>query len=111
MAIAERAGTAKHFFGSIVWVNTETSPTGVTTFPVIDGKQRLTTTTLLLAALAKYARAHDNKAPNGQPLGYYAEMLLENGGHLMNIFQKHSEAFYKLTLVMDLRHLLHEVKE
>ena len=37
LAIAERAGTVKHFFGSIVWVNTETSPTGVTTFPVIDG--------------------------------------------------------------------------
>ena len=48
-----------HFIGSIVWMQEGgIGPDGVSRCLLIDGQQRLTSVTLLLIALAEYAREH-----------------------------------------------------
>ena len=51
--------TDRHFTGSVVWVQDGVmSANGITPRLLIDGQQRVTTITLLLLALAEYARDH-----------------------------------------------------
>ncbi len=47
----------QHFLGSIVTKSQDATPEGVSPFLVIDGQQRLTTLTLLLAAFRDFARS------------------------------------------------------
>lgn len=48
----ERKKRPSHFVGSIVNIAETAMPTGVQTFMVIDGQQRMTTLSLLLLALS-----------------------------------------------------------
>jgi uncharacterized protein with ParB-like and HNH nuclease domain len=79
-----------HFVGSIVYIE-EALPTVTRRVPllVIDGQQRLTTLTLLIAALAK-------AVGDGEPVdGFSAQMLREY--YLVNHLEK-EERRYKLIL-------------
>ncbi|WP_162550032.1 DUF262 domain-containing protein [Hymenobacter nivis] len=51
----------QHFIGSVVMHPTNTVPTGVSKYAVIDGQQRLTTLFILLIALRDTARAAGNE--------------------------------------------------
>ena len=50
-ALAQNANTKAHFIGSVVYVAAEESSAKITRWLLIDGQQRLTTVSLLLAAL------------------------------------------------------------
>lgn len=52
---------ASHFTGSVVWVNSLRKVIGITPNLLIDGQQRLTTVTLLLIALAEFAKDNEDK--------------------------------------------------
>lgn len=68
-----------HFTGSIVWVQDGAiSGSGEVTALLIDGQQRMTTLSLLVLALADYAKAHDGKAPDGSPLEFRSKKLCAN---------------------------------
>lgn len=85
-----RQGT--HFTGSIVTIQDgQLSDQGVAPLLLIDGQQRITTITLLLVALARYAGRHPQER-----LSFTKEEVLQ-GGFLTNHFRS-GEDFYKLTL-------------
>ena len=87
-----RRKAAPHFTGSIVTIQDGSlSEQGVVPLLLIDGQQRITTITLLLVALARYAQAH----PQAR-LPYTAEELAR-GGFLTNHFRTGAD-HYKLTL-------------
>ena len=57
-----RGNGSPHFTGSVVWIQQGLmSPGGITPLMLIDGQQRMTTITLLIIALARYAKAHPEK--------------------------------------------------
>mgnify|MGYP000845585722 CR=1 FL=1 len=61
----ERKKRPNHFVGSIVNIAETAMPTGVQTFMVIDGQQRMTTLSLLLMALRDFLTANpDDKSVN-----------------------------------------------
>lgn len=61
----ERKKRPNHFVGSIVNIAEAAMPTGVQTFMVIDGQQRMTTLSLLLMALRDFLTARpDDKSVN-----------------------------------------------
>lgn len=71
---------ATHFTGSVVWVNNDgIMPGGQTPLLLIDGQQRTTTLTLLLIALAEFARDNENTASNGDPLTFTFDDLIDDG--------------------------------
>ncbi len=81
-----------HFTGSVVYVQDGTfSASGIAPFLLIDGQQRVTTLTLLLAALADFARSH----PERQLRFSHSEIM--GAGYLVNAY-KQGEDHYKLTL-------------
>src|ERR1700730_5761279 len=59
----ERVGASNakvHFIGSVVYVEAEETSASVTRWLLIDGQQRLTTVTLLLAALRNRVQGDNN---------------------------------------------------
>jgi uncharacterized protein with ParB-like and HNH nuclease domain len=65
-----------HFIGSVVYIeHSSGNITDESPFSVIDGQQRLTTGTLLIAALADYIDTLDS---NNLPKNFSAEMLRNN---------------------------------
>ena len=54
--LQDAVGPRSHFIGSIVTLQTQSVPEGVTKFLLIDGQQRLTTTFILLTLLRDTAR-------------------------------------------------------
>ncbi|WP_373481298.1 DUF262 domain-containing protein [Geminocystis sp.] len=72
-----------HFMGSIVTMQTESLPEGVTKFLLIDGQQRLTTIFILLAVLRDKATSLDS-------LQLAAEI---NDRFLVNAYSKESDYF------------------
>ena len=88
-----------HFTGSIVWMQEGgIGPDGVSRCQLIDGQQRLTSVTLLLIALAEYAREHP------ESLRFSADMLIDRG-YLVDKYAT-GENRYKLTLSGDDREVL-----
>lgn len=91
----ERNDLAKHFTGSIVYIEKDQ---GTTTAAepdlIIDGQQRVTTVTLLLAALAE----HLDSLPEGErePVNGFAPEKIR-GLYLTNVFES-DDAFFKLIL-------------
>ncbi len=82
----------RHFTGSVVWVQDGTmSASGVTPLLLIDGQQRITTLTLLIAALADYSRSH----PEKQLRFSHREIL--GRGYLIDEYKPNDDR-YKLTL-------------
>lgn len=91
-----------HFTGSIVWMQEGgIGPDGVSRCLLIDGQQRLTSVTLLLIALAEYAREHPEE------LRFSADMLIDRG-YLVDKYAT-GEGCYKLTLSGDDREVLHSM--
>ena len=91
-----------HFTGSIVWMQEGgIGPDGVSRCLLIDGQQRLTSVTLLLIALAEYAREHPEN------LRFSADMLIDRG-YLVDKYAT-GEGRYKLTLSGDDREVLHSM--
>lgn len=87
-----RRGEGRHFTGAIVWVQDGVMPaSGVTPLLLVDGQQRIATVTLLLVALAEYARDHAHAG-----LRFSQEELL-SAGYLVNRWKKGDDR-YKLTL-------------
>ena len=87
-----RRGEGRHFTGAIVWVQDGVMPaSGVTPLLLVDGQQRIATVTLLLVALAEYAREHARAG-----LSFSQEELL-SAGYLVNRWKKGDDR-YKLTL-------------
>ena len=76
-------------------------PDGVSRCLLIDGQQRLTSVTLLLIALAEYARERPEK------LRFSADMLIDRG-YLVDKYAT-GEGRYKLTLSGDDREVLHSM--
>ena len=75
-----KAEKATHFTGSVVWVNNDgIVPGGQTPLLLIDGQQRTTTLTLLLIALAEFARDNKDTASNGEPLAFTFDDLVDDG--------------------------------
>ena len=88
-----------HFTGSIVWMQEGgIGPDGVSRCQLIDGQQRLTSVTLLLIALAEYARERPEN------LRFSADMLIDRG-YLVDKYAT-GEGRYKLTLSDDDRDVL-----
>ncbi|WP_432623442.1 GmrSD restriction endonuclease domain-containing protein [Bifidobacterium sp.] len=88
-----------HFTGSIVWMQEGgIGPDGVSQCQLIDGQQRLTSVTLLLIALAEYAREHSGS------LSFSADMIIDRG-YLIDKYAN-GENRYKLTLSGDDREAL-----
>lgn len=52
----QKTGKPAHFIGSIVNIDDKVPPTGVQTYMIIDGQQRMTTLTLIIIALCDYAK-------------------------------------------------------
>jgi len=65
MAQYDEEDRCSHFMGAIVTVPVKSVPVGVGKHLVIDGQQRLTTLSLLLAAIRDQARATDDKVTEG----------------------------------------------
>lgn len=87
-----RGTGAPHFTGSVVWIQQGTmSASGVTPLMLIDGQQRITTITLLIIALARYAKAHPDKV-----MAFSFEEI-SGRGYLVDEY-KRGEDRYKLTL-------------
>lgn len=91
-----------HFTGSVVWMQEGgIGPDGVSRCLLIDGQQRLTLVTLLLIALAEYARERPEN------LRFSADMLIDRG-YLVDKYAT-GEGRYKLTLSGDDREVLHSM--
>ena len=65
MAQYDENDRASHFMGAIVTVPVKSVPVGVTKHLVIDGQQRLTTLSILLAAIRDKATANEDSATEG----------------------------------------------
>lgn len=65
MAQYESADRSSHFMGAVVTVPVKSVPVGVTKHLVIDGQQRLTTLSLLLAAIRDKAAKDSDAATEG----------------------------------------------
>lgn len=62
METYEMGSGNQHFLGSLVTKSLPATPEGVSPFLVIDGQQRLTTLTILLAAIRDAVREQDSRA-------------------------------------------------
>lgn len=91
--LATGRGRSKvHFTGSIVTIQDgSVSSEGVVPLLLIDGQQRITTISLLLVALARFAQRHPERE-----LPFSAKEILVSG-YLTNRFRK-GDDYYKLTL-------------
>ena len=99
IATAGRHPERTHFTGSVVWMQeVGIDPDGVSRCLLIDGQQRLTSVTLLLIALAEYARERPEN------LRFSADMLIDRG-YLVDKYAT-GEGRYKLTLSGDDREVL-----
>lgn len=96
LAIAQKPDK-EHFTGSIVWVGNLQGPSGHSDGNVlVDGQQRLTTLSLAILAYAEFAKAHDNKASNGNELPVSYRKIL-GSGYLLSDYEE-GELRYKITL-------------
>ena len=89
---AGRRSSGNHFTGSVVMVlGGEFSAAGVNKILVIDGQQRITTLSLLIVAIAEFAREHPDKLTHVS----YEEIV--DSGYLILKYKK-GEDHYRLTL-------------
>ncbi len=95
----------RHFTGSVVWVQDGTfSASGIQPMLLIDGQQRITTLTLVIAALANFSR----KNPEATPHFSYNEIMQR--GYLVDTFRQ-GEDRYKLTLTRGDKNTLESIVE
>lgn len=84
VAVALRESTRGHFLGSVVYVPTGASSAGFTQWLLIDGQQRVTTLTLLLAALRDHivetGWSGDEDGPTPKKIdAYFLKNIQEDG--------------------------------
>ena len=90
-----RSRSTTHFTGSIVTIQDgHLSDQGVAPLQIIDGQQRITTISLLLIALARFAREHPERVRS-----FSADEIIM-GGYLTNHYRTGADR-YKLTLSKD----------
>ncbi len=95
----------RHFTGSVVWVQDGTfSASGIQPMLLIDGQQRITTLTLVIAALANYARSNPEAA-----LRFSYNEIMQRG-YLVDTFRQ-GEDRYKLTLTRGDKNTLESIVE
>lgn len=95
----------RHFTGSVVWVQDGTfSASGIQPMLLIDGQQRITTITLIIAALAEYSRKHPDAA-----LRFSYNEIMQRG-YLVDTFRQ-GEDRYKLTLTRGDKKTLESIVE
>lgn len=95
----------RHFTGSVVWVQDGTfSASGIQPMLLIDGQQRITTLTLVIAALANFSR----KNPEATLHFSYNEIMQR--GYLVDTFRQ-GEDRYKLTLTRGDKNTLESIVE
>ena len=100
-----KGSCAPHFTGSVVWVQQGTmSAEGVTPLLLIDGQQRITTITLLIIALARYAKVH----PKDELSFSFKEIM--GRGYLVDEY-KEGENHYRLTLSQGDRNTLRTIED
>lgn len=81
---AQATGTHGHFLGSVVYIATDDSLAGFTRWMLIDGQQRVTTLTLLLAALRDHIKETKWVGGENDPTAkkieaYYLKNVQEEG--------------------------------
>lgn len=92
-----------HFIGSLVLAPPPIAePTGVNTFLVIDGQQRLTTLSILLAALRDYLKTHGESGDAEESAAEIHE------SYLVNRFKK-GEKYFKLVPTQADREAFHSI--
>ena len=95
---AHTTGDQGHFLGSIVYVATGDSLAGFTRWLLIDGQQRLTTLTLLLAALRDHIRETNWIGLDGDPTpkridAYFLKNVQEEGEREQKlVLRRHDQA-------------------
>jgi hypothetical protein len=84
LRIADEQGEKGHFIGSVVYIPTGDSSAGFTRWLLIDGQQRVTTLTLLLAALRDHIRktgwTGTNDGPTAKKIEAYFLRNAEEAG-------------------------------
>jgi uncharacterized protein with ParB-like and HNH nuclease domain len=101
---AQAKATHGHFLGSIVYIPTGDSLAGFTRWLVIDGQQRLTTITLLLAALRDHIRETNWTGGEDDPTpkridAYFLTNVEEEGNRRQKlVLRRHDQAALKLIL-------------
>lgn len=95
---ARTSGERGHFLGSVVYISTDDSLAGFTRWMLIDGQQRLTTLTLLLAALrdhirdAQWAGGENDPTPNRID-AYFLKNVQEEGDRQPKLMlRRHDQA-------------------
>ncbi len=89
---AGRRGEGTHFTGSVVMVLDGTPDfSGMSKVLIIDGQQRITTLTLLLIALAEFARDSPDK------VSHFSFEEIMGSGYLVSPYKKGAD-HYRLTL-------------
>lgn len=95
MRAGSRASLASHFTGSIVYIEKgQSSNTAKEPDLLIDGQQRVTTVTLILAALAAYLETLP--VEEGEPIAGFSPQKIR-GKFLTNEYEE-GDDFFKLTL-------------
>ena len=101
---ARAAGEHGHFLGSIVYVATGDSLAGFTRWLLIDGQQRLTTLTLLLAALRDHIRDSKWTGSENDPTpkrieAYFLKNVQEEGDQEQKlVLRRHDQATLRAIL-------------
>ena len=87
-----------HFTGSIVWIQESSPAVGSTPVLIIDGQQRMTTVTLLLIALAEYARNYEQELLYNPNLLDFSYDEIIDDRYLIDKHKKRDDGYYRLTL-------------
>jgi uncharacterized protein with ParB-like and HNH nuclease domain len=101
---ARAGGEHGHFLGSIVYVATGDSLAGFTRWLLIDGQQRLTTLTLLLAALRDHIRDSQWTGGENDPTpkridAYFLKNVQEEGDRVQKlVLRRHDQATLRAVL-------------
>src|SRR3954462_7321379 len=96
--IASDATERGHFLGSFVYISTGDTSAGFTRWLLIDGQQRLTTLTLLLAALRDHIAEENWTGPEDGPTAkridaYFLKNLQEDGDRQHKlVLRRHDQA-------------------
>lgn len=104
LRIAEEKGDRGHFLGSVVYISTEDISSSFTRWLLIDGQQRVTTLTLLAAALRDHIRetgwtGGDDAPTLDQIEGYYLKNDKEKGDRRNKlVLRRHDQATLRAIL-------------
>ena len=104
LAIAASESTKGHFLGSVVYVPTLASSAGFTQWLLIDGQQRVTTLSLLLAALRDYILETDWNGGKDDPTpkkidAYFLKNIQEDGERQQKLILRRHDQKTLLALI------------